>query len=56
MSRIVLKPIADQVIIITVGDRIGLTTARMLARQGAALFLVAGNRHPQPAAGRRRRT
>ncbi len=44
MPRIVLKPIADQVIVITGGTSgIGLATARMLARQGATLFLIARN-------------
>ena len=44
MTRITLKPIAKQVIVLTGGTSgIGLTTARMLAEQGAKLFLIARN-------------
>ncbi len=44
MSRITLKPVAQQVIVLTgATSGIGLTTARMLARNGAKLFLVARN-------------
>ncbi len=44
MSRIVLKPVAKQAVVLTGGTSgIGLTTARMLAAQGAKLFLIARN-------------
>ncbi len=44
MVRIILKPLARQVVVLTGGTSgIGLTTARMLARRGARLFLVARN-------------
>ena len=44
MSNIKLKPVAKQVIVLTGGTSgIGLTTARMLAKQGAKLFLIARN-------------
>ncbi len=44
MPRIVLKPISRQVVVLTGGTSgIGLTTARMLAEQGAKLFLIARN-------------
>ena len=44
MSRVVLKPLAKQVVVLTGGTSgIGLTTARMLADQGARLFLIARN-------------
>ena len=44
MPRITLKPVAQQVIVLTGGTSgIGLTTARMLAANGAKLFLIARN-------------
>ena len=44
MPRFSLKPIAEQVVVITGGTSgIGLTTARMLCRSGARLFLIARN-------------
>jgi NADP-dependent 3-hydroxy acid dehydrogenase YdfG len=44
MPRVVLKPLAKQVVVLTGGTSgIGLTTARMLAGQGAKLFLIARN-------------
>ncbi len=44
MSRLMLKPVARQVVVLTGGTSgIGLTTARMLAERGAKLFLVARN-------------
>ena len=44
MPRITLKPVAKQVVVLTGGTSgIGLTTARMLAAQGARLFLIARN-------------
>jgi NADP-dependent 3-hydroxy acid dehydrogenase YdfG len=44
MPRVVLKPLAKQVVVLTGGTSgIGLTTARMLADLGAKLFLVARN-------------
>ena len=44
MSRLSLKPIAEQVVVITGGTSgIGLTTARMLCQSGAKLFLIARN-------------
>ncbi|MDP9096834.1 MAG: SDR family NAD(P)-dependent oxidoreductase, partial [Pseudomonadota bacterium] len=44
MGRIVLKPVSKQTIVLTGGTSgIGLTTARMLARRGARLFLIARN-------------
>jgi len=44
MSRIALKPVARQTVVLTGGTSgIGLTTARMLARRGAKLFLIARN-------------
>ena len=44
MSRLSLKPLAKQVVVLTGGTSgIGLTTARMLAAQGATLFLIARN-------------
>ena len=44
MSRITLKPVAKQVVVLTGGTSgIGLTTARMLAAHGAKLFLIARN-------------
>jgi short-subunit dehydrogenase len=44
MSRIQLKPLAKQIVVLTGGTSgIGLTTARMLAQRGAKLFLIARN-------------
>ena len=44
MSRINLKPLSDQVVVLTGGTSgIGLVTAHMLARRGARLFLIARN-------------
>jgi NADP-dependent 3-hydroxy acid dehydrogenase YdfG len=44
MSRVNLKPLAQQVVVLTGGTSgIGLTTARLLAEQGAKLFLIARN-------------
>ena len=44
MPRIVLKPVAKQVVVLTGGTSgIGLTTARVLAEHGAKLFLIARN-------------
>ena len=44
MSRVVLKPLDQQVVVLTGGSSgIGLVTARMLAKQGARLFLIARN-------------
>ena len=44
MSRITLKPLDQQVVVLTGGTSgIGLTTARMLAARGAKLFLIARN-------------
>ncbi len=44
MPRITLKPVARQTIVLTGGTSgIGLTTARMLAANGANLFLIARN-------------
>ena len=44
MSGVVLKPLAKQVVVLTGGTSgIGLTTARMLAKHGAKLFLIARN-------------
>ncbi len=44
MPRLVLKPLAKQVVVLTGGTSgIGLTTARMLAQRGAKLFLIARN-------------
>lgn len=44
MPRVVLKPLAKQVVGLTGGTSgIGLTTARVLAGQGAKLFLIARN-------------
>jgi NADP-dependent 3-hydroxy acid dehydrogenase YdfG len=44
MARAILKPLARQVVVLTGGTSgIGLTTARLLAKHGAKLFLVARN-------------
>ncbi len=44
MTRIALKPVSSQVVVLTGGTSgIGLTTARMLAAHGAKLFLIARN-------------
>lgn len=44
MSRVTLKPLAQQVVVLTGGTSgIGLVTARLLARRGAKLFLIARN-------------
>ena len=44
MSRVVLKPLAKQVVVLTGGTSgIGLTTACMLAKHGAKLYLIARN-------------
>jgi short-subunit dehydrogenase len=44
MPRVNLKPLARQVVVLTGGTSgIGLTTARLLAQQGAKLFLIARN-------------
>jgi short-subunit dehydrogenase len=44
MPRIPLKPLARQIVVLTGGTSgIGLTTARMLVRRGAKLFLIARN-------------
>jgi short-subunit dehydrogenase len=44
MSKPHLKPLNEQIIVLTGGTSgIGLTTARLLARRGAALFLIARN-------------
>lgn len=44
MSRVKLKPLAHQVVVLTGGTSgIGLATARMLAERGAKLFLIARN-------------
>jgi short-subunit dehydrogenase len=44
MPRVILKPLARQVVVLTGGTSgIGLTTARMLARRGTKLFLIARN-------------
>ena len=44
MARITLKPLSRQVVVLTGGTSgIGLVTARMLARRGAKLFLIARN-------------
>lgn len=44
MSRVTLKPLASQVVVLTGGTSgIGLVTARLLARRGARLFLIARN-------------
>ncbi len=42
MPRLALKPLARQTVVLTGSTSgIGLTTARMLARRGAKLFLIA---------------
>ena len=44
MPRVALKPLSKQVVVLTGGTSgIGLTTARLLAEQGARLFLIARN-------------
>lgn len=44
MARVSLKPLSQQVVVLTGGTSgIGLVTARMLARRGAKLFLIARN-------------
>ena len=44
MARVILKPLAQQVVVLTGGTSgIGLVTARMLAQRGARLFLIARN-------------
>ena len=44
MRRIILKPLSQQVVVLTGGTSgIGLVTARMLAQRGAKLFLIARN-------------
>ncbi len=44
MPRIALKPIAEQVVVLTGGTSgIGLTAARLLSAKGAKLFLIARN-------------
>ncbi len=44
MPRLRLKPLAKQNVVLTGGTSgIGLTTARMLAAEGATLFLIARN-------------
>ena len=44
MGRIILKPLSEQRVVLTGGTSgIGLVTARMLARHGASLFLIARN-------------
>ncbi len=44
MSRVTLKPLARQAIVLTGGTSgIGLVTTRLLARRGARLFLIARN-------------
>ncbi len=44
MARVNLKPLSHQVVVLTGGTSgIGLTTARLLARRGAKLFLIARN-------------
>ena len=44
MARIALKPLSKQTIVLTGGTSgIGLVTARMLAKRGAKLFLIARN-------------
>ncbi len=44
MGRIILKPLSKQRVVLTGGTSgIGLVTARMLARHGASLFLIARN-------------
>jgi short-subunit dehydrogenase len=44
MTRPILKPLAEQVIVITgATSGVGLTTARLAAQRGAAVFLIARN-------------
>jgi short-subunit dehydrogenase len=44
MARVILKPLSQQVVVLTGGTSgIGLVTARMLAQRGAKLFLIARN-------------
>jgi short-subunit dehydrogenase len=44
MARVILKPLAQQVVVLTGGTSgIGLVTARMLVQRGARLFLIARN-------------
>ena len=44
MPRIALKPLSQQVVVLTGGTSgIGLVTARLLAQRGARLFLIARN-------------
>ena len=44
MPRVALKPLSQQIVVLTGGTSgIGLVTARMLAQRGAKLFLIARN-------------
>lgn len=44
MARVTLKPLSQQIVVLTGGTSgIGLVTARMLAQRGAKLFLIARN-------------
>ena len=44
MARVALKPLSRQVVVLTGSTSgIGLATARLLARRGAKLFMIARN-------------